>query len=43
MKYLGAPLKTLHMPSNILFYLAFYVYLDTSFFIMTERQPTLLL
>ena len=40
--YLGAPIKDIRAPRDILFYLAFYVYLDTPFFIAIQNHPSLL-
>lgn len=42
MKYLGAPLEDIRSARDILFYLAFYSYLDTPFFAATEQQMALL-
>ena len=41
-KYLGAPLKAIRAPRDMIFYLAFYVYLDTPFFVAIQRRPALL-
>lgn len=40
--YLGAPLEDIRAPRDMIFYLAFYVYLDTPFFIAIQNQPALL-
>ena len=40
--YLGAPLEDIRAPRDMIFYLAFYVYLDTPFFIVIQNQPALL-
>lgn len=42
LEYIGAPLKDIRAPRDIIFYLAFYVYLDTPFFIAIQNQPALL-
>ena len=41
-EYLGAPLKSIRAPRDMIFYLAFYVYLDTPFFVAIQRRPALL-
>ena len=41
-EYLGAPLKAIRAPRDMIFYLAFYVYLDTPFFVAIQRRPALL-
>lgn len=41
-KYIGTPLTSIRAPRDIIFYLAFYSYLDVPFFIAIERQPSLL-
>lgn len=40
--YIGAPLKDISAPRDMLFYLAFYVHLDVPFFTAIEREPSLL-
>lgn len=40
--YIGAPLKDIRAPRDIIFYLAFYVYLDVPFFIAIQQRPALL-
>lgn len=42
LEYLGAPLESIRAPRDIIFYLAFYIYLDTPFFIAIQKQPALL-
>lgn len=41
-EYIGAPLKDIHSPRDMIFYLAFYAYLDVPFFQAIGQQPTLL-
>ncbi len=41
-EYLGAPLNDIRAPRDIIFYLAFYSYLDKPFFIVIRQQPALL-
>lgn len=40
--YIGAPIKDIAAPRDIIFYLAFYVHLGVPFFEAIEREPTLL-
>ena len=42
LEYLGAPLENIRAPRDMIFYLAFYIYLDTPFFIAIRKQPALL-
>ena len=42
LEYLGVPLKNIRAPRDMIFYLAFYVYLDTLFFVAIQKQPALL-
>lgn len=42
MEYIGAPLKDIRAPRDMIFYLAFYSHLGVPFFVAIERQPTLL-
>lgn len=42
MEYIGAPLKDIRAPKDIIFYLAFYIYWDIPFFIAIRQQPALL-
>ena len=42
LQYLGAPLENIRAPKDMIFYLAFYIYLDTPFFIAIRKQPALL-
>ena len=42
LQYLGAPLENIRAPRDMIFYLAFYLYLDTPFFIAIRKQPALL-
>ena len=42
LEYLGAPLENIRAPRDIIFHLAFYIYLDTPFFIAIQKQPALL-
>lgn len=42
LEYIGAPLNDISAPRDIIFYLAFYVHLDTPFFLAIQRQPALL-
>ena len=39
---LGAPLRDIRAPRDMIFYLAYYVYLDTPFFTAVEQRPQLL-
>lgn len=41
-EYLGASLQTIRAPRDMIFYLAFYIHLDTPFFIAIHNQPALL-
>lgn len=41
MEYIGAPLKDIRAPRDIIFYLAYYVYLDTPYFIAIRNLPAL--
>ena len=41
-EYIGAPLKSIRAPRDIIFYLAFYTHLDMPFFQAIQRQPALL-
>ena len=42
LEYIGAPLRDIRAPRDMIFYLAFYIYLDTPFFIAIQKQPALL-
>ena len=42
LEYLGAPLESIRAPRDMIFYFAFYIYLDTPFFIVIQEQPALL-
>ena len=42
LEYLGAPIENIRAPRDMIFYLAFYIYLDTPFFIAIQKQPALL-
>ena len=42
LEYLGAPLQDIRAPRDVIFYLAFYVRLDTPFFAAIQQQPALL-
>jgi len=42
LEYLGAPLPDIRAPRDVIFYLAFYVRLDTPFFAAVQQQPALL-
>lgn len=42
LEYIGAPLQDIRAARDIIFYLAFYVYLDIPFFTAIQRQPELL-
>lgn len=42
LEYVGAPLKDIRAPRDIIFYLAFYVYLDAPFFTAIRERPALL-
>lgn len=41
-EYLGAPLENIRAPRDLIFYLAFYIRLDTPFFMAIQKQPALL-
>ena len=41
-EYIGAPIKDIRAPRDMIFYLAFYVHLNTPFYIAIQRQPALL-
>ena len=41
-QYLGRPLKDIHAPRDIIFYLAFYSHLGVPFFVAIDHQPSLL-
>ena len=40
--YIGAPLKDIRAPRDMIFYLAFYVYFDAPFFTVIHQRPALL-
>ena len=42
LEYLGAPLENIRAPRDMIFYLAFYIHLDTPFFIAIRKLPALL-
>ena len=42
LKYIGAPLKDIRAPRDMIFYLAFYTYFDAPFFTVVQKQPALL-
>ena len=42
MDYIGAQIKDIRAPRDIIFYLAFYVYFDKPFFTVIAKQPALL-
>lgn len=42
MDYIGAQIKDIRAPRDIIFYLAFYVYFDIPFFTVIAKQPALL-
>lgn len=42
LEYLGASLENIRAPRDMIFYLAFYIHLDTPFFIAIQKQPALL-
>ncbi len=42
MDYIGAQIKDIRAPRDIIFYLAFYVYFDIPFFTVIVKQPALL-
>ena len=41
-EYIGAPLRDIRAPRDMIFYLAFYVYFDAPFFTVIQKQPALL-
>ena len=41
-EYIGASIKEIRAPKDVIFYLAFYVYLDMPFFVAIQKQPALL-
>ena len=41
-EYIGAPLRDIRAPRDMIFYLAFYVYFDAPFFTVIRQQPALL-
>lgn len=41
-EYLGAPIRDIRAPRDMVFYLAFYVHLDMPYFVAIRREPTLL-
>ena len=42
LEYIGAPIKHIRAPSDMIFYLAFYIYLDKPFYIAVSEDPALL-
>ena len=42
LEYIGAPLRDIRAPRDMIFYLAFYVYFDAPFFTVIQKQPALL-
>ena len=42
LEYIGAPLKDIRAPRDMIFYLAFYIYFDAPFFTVIQKQPALL-
>ena len=42
LEYIGTPLRDIRAPRDMIFYLAFYIHLDTPFFIAIQKQPALL-
>ena len=42
LKYIGEPLNDIRAPRDVIFYLAFYVHLDTPFFVAIQNRPALL-
>ena len=42
LEYIGTPLKDIRAPRDMIFYLAFYIYFDTPFFMVIQKQPALL-
>ena len=41
-EYIGAPIRDIHAPRDMIFYLAFYVYFDAPFFAVIRQKPALL-
>ena len=41
-EYIGAPIRDIHAPRDMIFYLAFYVYFDAPFFAVIRQRPALL-
>ena len=42
MQYIGAELKDINAPKDLIFYLAFYTFLDIPFFTAVSQRPALL-
>ena len=42
LKYIGAPIRDIRAPRDIIFYLAFYIYFDSPFFAVIQKQPAIL-
>ena len=42
LEYIGTLLRDIRAPRDMIFYLAFYIHLDTPFFIAIQKQPALL-
>ena len=42
MEVLGAPIQDINSPRDIIFYLAYYIYLGTPFFVAISEEPALL-
>ena len=42
LEYIGTPLRDIRAPRDMIFYLAFYIHLDTPFFIAIQKQSALL-
>ena len=42
LEYIGTPLKDIRAPRDMIVYLAFYIYFDTPFFTVIQKQPALL-
>lgn len=42
LEYIGAPLRDIRAPRDMIFYLAFYIYFDAPFFTVIQKQPALL-
>ena len=42
LEYVGAPIKDIRAPRDIIFYIAFYAHLDTPYFIAIRQEPSLL-